>query len=59
MSVVLRFSCTEDPTLELWRLEKITDDFESLFGHRLEMAPEMIPNDGSVRSDTQSFDSNN
>ena len=57
-SVVLRFSCTEDPTLELWRLEKITDDFERLFGHRLEMAPEMVPDDRSVRSEAPSMGQN-
>ena len=38
-AVVLRFSCTEDPTMEVWRLEKIKDDFERLFGHELRIVP--------------------
>ena len=38
-AATLRFDCREDPTMEVWRLEKIKDDFEKLFGRRLRIVP--------------------
>jgi hypothetical protein len=38
-AATLRFDCMEDPTMEVWRLEKIKDDFEKLFGRRLRIVP--------------------
>ena len=38
--VVLRFSSSEDPSMEVWRMDRIKDDFRKLFKRRLRLAPE-------------------
>ncbi len=49
-AVVLRFTSTEDPSMEVWRMDKIKDDFQKLFGYRLVLVPSVVvaaePQDG-------------
>ena len=41
-AVVLRFVSTDDPSMEVWRMDKIKGDFQRLFGSRLELAPQVV-----------------
>ncbi|MBR4226576.1 MAG: Ppx/GppA family phosphatase [Candidatus Methanomethylophilaceae archaeon] len=45
-AVVLRFTCTEDPSMEVWRMDKIKEDFRRLFGARLELSPVVVGGSG-------------
>jgi exopolyphosphatase/guanosine-5'-triphosphate,3'-diphosphate pyrophosphatase len=50
-SVMLRFACSEDPSMEIWRKEKIKGDFERLFGTGLILVPDYEPDgDGALRA---------
>jgi exopolyphosphatase/pppGpp-phosphohydrolase len=42
-TAMLRFTCSEDPSMEIWRMEKIKGDFERLFGLELVLVPDYDP----------------
>ncbi len=47
--IVLRFTSTEDASMEVWRMDKIKSDFEKLFGMPLALLPEVLPKDSCAR----------
>ncbi len=42
-TAMLKFTCSEDPSMEIWRMEKIKGDFERLFGLELVLVPDYDP----------------